>query len=102
MATRKTTDHFARSANPPLGSKTCRSNVVHLLLLRAFVEQLLEGDLAGGLVDGGLEPLPGAAEFRGAVRVGQRRGVEDFPVNGAQDVAQRDVRRRAGEQVAAI
>ena len=77
-------------------------DVIHLFLFAAFVEELLEGDAVGGGVDGGFEAAPGGAEFGGAIFVAQRGGVEDFAVDGAEDVAEGNLRGFAGEEVAAF
>ena len=69
------------------GSLSYGSNVIHLFFFAAFFEEFLEGDAVGGGVHGGLEALPGGAEFGGAIFIAQRGGVEDFAVHGAEDVA---------------
>ena len=46
--------------------------------------------------------MPGGAEFGGAIFIAQRGGVEDFAVDGAEDVAEGDFRRGTGEEVAAF
>lgn len=77
-------------------------NVIHLFFFGAFVEELLEGDVVGGGVHGGFQALPGGAEFGGAVGVAEGRGVEDFAVDGAEDVAEGNFGGGAGEEVAAF
>ena len=77
-------------------------DIIHLFLLTALVEKLLEIDAVGGGVYGGLEALPGGAEFGGAIFITQRRRVEDFAVHGAEDFAKGNFRRGAGEEVTAF
>ncbi len=62
----------------------------------------MEGDAVGGGVGGGFEALPGGAEFGGAILVAQGGGVEDFAVDGAEDVAEGNFSRGTGEEVAAF
>lgn len=83
-------------------SKTGALNVVHFLLLGPFIEKLLKGNFVGGIVDGRFEMLPGRAEFWGAIGVAERGGVEDFAVDGAEDIAEGNFSGRTGEQVAAF
>jgi len=77
-------------------------DVIHLFFFAGFVEELLEGDGVGGGVDGGLEAAPGGAEFGGAIFIAQGGGVEDFAVDGAEDLAEGNFGGGAGEQVAAF
>src|SRR5207244_4033578 len=77
------------------------SNVIHLLLLSAFLEQLLEGDGAGGFIQRFLEPFPGAPQLRRAMRIGERGRIEHCPMNCSQHVCESDFRRGPPEQIAA-
>ena len=77
-------------------------DVIHLFFFAAFVEELLEGDAVGGGVDGGFEAAPGGAEFGGAVGIAQCGRIENFAVDGAEDVAEGNFRGFAGEEVAAF
>src|ERR1035441_3784065 len=62
-------------------SRRHRSNIVHLLLLGAFFEQLLEGDRAGGGFQRVPQSLPGAPQFRRAILCAQRRRIEQRPID---------------------
>ena len=54
---------------------------VHLLLLRALVNQLLESDPLGGGIQRPLQPPPRSPQFRRPVRVAVPRRVEHRPVH---------------------
>src|ERR1044071_945924 len=91
---------FGKSRLRP--STAFSSDVVHLFLARAFVEELLEGDGVGRVLKGLLQFLPGRAQLGWALGVAQGGGIEHLPVNGPQDVAEGDTRRRPGQQITAF
>src|SRR5437867_937119 len=52
------------------------SDVIHLLLVRAFVEQLLKGDVVGGVFQGLLQFFPRAPQFGRALRIADGGRIE--------------------------
>lgn len=78
------------------------SDVIHLSFFGIFVEELLEGNFVSGFIDTGLEAAPGGAEFGGAIGVAERGRIENFAMDGAEDIAKGDFHGRAGEKIAAF
>ena len=69
------------------------SDVVHLLLLGALFEELLEVDrISGG---GGLETLPCGADFRREFDVVERGAIKDRAMHCVQNVTKCELGRRA-------
>src|SRR5258708_26535645 len=79
---------------PTRSKRVSARDVIHLFLLGAVIEQLLESDAVGGFVQSLLQLLPRPAQFRRTLPVAQGRRIKDLPVHRAQDVAQRDLGRR--------
>src|SRR5437870_1971347 len=71
------------------------SDVVHLVLLSALFEQLLKSDGIGRFIEGGLELLPGRAQFGRALRISKGGSVEDLLMHATHDVAERNLRGRS-------
>ena len=64
---------LAKRIETKAGGFPCGLNIVHLFLVSALVEELLEVDGLGGLVNGGLKFFPRGAQFRRALGVAERR-----------------------------
>ena len=64
------------------------SDVIHLFFVRAFVEQLLEGDVVGCVFERLLQFFPRRAQFGRALRIADGRRIEHLPVNSPQEVAE--------------
>ncbi len=77
------------------------SDVIHFALVGAGLEQLLEGEGVGGIVDSVAQLAPSAAQLGRTLRIGQARGIKDFAVNAAEDIAEGDFGRGPGQQIAA-
>ena len=64
------------------------SDVIHLLLVRAFVEQLLEGDIVGGVFQCLLQFFPDSTQLGRALRIAQARRIEHLSVNCAENISE--------------
>src|SRR5712691_12786212 len=73
-------------------SRTCL-DVIHLLLLGAFLQQFLERGGVGGGVHGPLDSFPRAPQLGRAIRIAQRRRFKNLAMHRTKDVSERNLRR---------
>lgn len=77
-------------------------DVVHLFFVRGVFKDFLEGHTLSLGLKRPLEPGPDGPEFWRTLRIAQRRGIKDLPVDRAKDVRHGDIGGRFGEEVTAF
>src|SRR5260370_39360362 len=79
---------------PTRSKRVSALDVIHLFLLGAVIEQLLESDAVGGFVQRLLQLLPRPAQFRPTLPVATGRRIKNLPLVPTQVADQPDRGRR--------